>query len=373
MATTVENLTKFVQYAKSLSKDEKGEAQVFCDRLFQAFGHEGYKEAGATLEYRIKKASGKGTSFADLIWKPRLLLEMKKGGEKLHLHYGQAFEYWINAVPDRPRYVVLCNFDEFWIYDFDRQLGEPVDVVALTDLPKRYTALNFLFPDDRKPLFNNDREGVSRKAADKMAELFRRLTHRPSNPVSRTQAQRFVLQTVVAMFAEDIDLLPAGMVKGIADDCAENKQSSYDLFGGLFQQMNSHAPASGGRFKGVRYFNGGLYATIEPIELTPFELDLIGGEDGAATKDWSKVNPAIFGELFQHSMDDVERHAMGAHFTSEADIQRIVGPTIVRPWRQRIDQAKSAKELFDLRRELMEYTVLDPASGSWQLPLRVIS
>jgi type II restriction/modification system DNA methylase subunit YeeA len=362
MSQIHDDLTHFLEYAKTLSGDEKGEAQVFCDRLFQAFGHKGYKESGATLEFRIKK--GKSTSFADLIWKPRLLLEMKKAGAKLHLHYGQAFEYWLNAVPNRPRYVVLCNFSEFWIYDFDRQLHEPVDIVALADLPKRYTAFNFLFPDERKPLFNNDREAVSRKAADQMAELFRVLTRRPSKPIPPPQAQRFVLQIVLSMFAEDIDLLPAGTVQGIIDDCVENKQRSYDLFGGLFQQMNNPTPAVGGRFKGVRYFNGGLFSKIEPIDLTGHELGLIGGKDGAASKDWSKVNPAIFGTLFQHSMDAAERHALGAHFTSEADIQRIVTPTIVRPWRDRIDAAKTATDLLSLRLELMKFKVLDPACGS---------
>jgi hypothetical protein len=364
MSKTLNDLTRFVEYAATLDGDEKGEAQVFCDRLFQAFGHKGYKEAGATLEYRIKKGKGKGTSFADLIWKPRLLIEMKKADEKLHLHYRQAFEYWINAVPNRPRYVVLCNFREFWIYDFDKQLDEPVDTVALVDLAKRYTALNFLFPDERKPQFNNDREAVSRNAADQMAELFRKLTKRPAKPIPRPQAQRFVLQTVVSMFAEDIDLLPSGTIKGIVDDCLENKQNPYDLFGGLFGQMNSSTPASGGRFKGIRYFNGGLFSKIEPIELTRFELQLMGGKDGAATKDWSKVNAAIFGTLFQHSMDEDERHALGGHFTSESDIQRIVGPTIVRPWRERIDAAKNATELLEIRRELTNFHVLDPACGS---------
>jgi hypothetical protein len=145
VSATVENLTRFVDYAHGLAGDEKGEAQVFCDRLFQAFGHAGYKEAGATLEFRIKKESGRGTQFADLVWKPRLLLEMKKAGEKLHVHYRQAFDYWINAVPNRPRYVVLSNFREFWIYDFDKQLDAPVDTLTLDELPKRYTALNFLF------------------------------------------------------------------------------------------------------------------------------------------------------------------------------------------------------------------------------------
>jgi SAM-dependent methyltransferase len=362
MSQIVETITKFVDYAGMLDGDEKGEAQVFCDRLFQAFGHRGYKEAGATLEFRIKK--GKATSFADLIWKPRLLIEMKKGGEKLHLHYQQAFEYWINAVPNRPRYVVLCNFREFQIYDFDKQLTDPVDTVALEDLAKRYTAFNFLFPDERKPQFNNDREAVSRKAADQTAELFRNLTHRISKPIPRPQAQRFVLQTVISMFAEDIDLLPSGTIKGIVDDCLDSKQSSYDLFGGLFHQMNNAAPATGGRFKGVRYFNGGLFANIEPIDLSRSELELLGGEHGAATKDWSKVNPAIFGTLFQHSMEAAERHALGAHFTSEADIQRIVGPTIIRPWRERIDGAKNATELLAIRRDLTKFRVLDPACGS---------
>ena len=72
----------FVGYTKLLKRDEKGEAQVFCDPLFQALGHKGYKEAGAELESRQKRKA-KGTAFIDLLWRPRLLIEMKKRGEKL--------------------------------------------------------------------------------------------------------------------------------------------------------------------------------------------------------------------------------------------------------------------------------------------------
>lgn len=364
MSEIVDRMNAFVEYAKPLG-DEKGEAQVFCDRLFQAFGHDGYKEAGATLEARQTKAKGKGKKFIDLLWKPHVLIEMKSAGEKLHLHYQQAFDYWLQAVPNRPRYVVLCNFKEFWVYDFDKQMGEPVDTVALEDLPKRYPALNFLFPSNPKPIFGNDREKVSREAADKMAELFRGLVKRPKNPIPRDQAQRFVLQLVVAMFAEDIDLMPAATIRSIYDDCVENGQSPYDLFGSLFRQMNDPKAAEAGRFKGVRYFNGGLFSTVEPIELDRFQLDLIGKEnEGASTKDWSRVNPAIFGTLFQDSMDEAKRHAFGAHYTFEADIQRIVGPSIVRPWRARIDKAKTMKELNALRRELASFKVLDPSCGS---------
>lgn len=261
MSESLERIKALVQYGATLSGDEKGEAQVFCDRLFQAFGHGGYKEAGATLEFRVKQ--GKGTHFADLLWRPRLLIEMKKRGEKLQKHYRQAFEYWIHLVPDRPRYVVLCNFDEFWIYDFNVQLDEPLDRVLLTELPDRYTALNFLFPDERKPQFGNDRVAVTRAAADKVAQVFNSLVDRGED---RETAQRFILQCVVAMFSEDFDLLPKGLFVELLDDC-RNGQSSFDLIGGLFRQMNNRQRAKGGRFQKVAYFNGGIFSTVEPLEL----------------------------------------------------------------------------------------------------------
>lgn len=368
MSKIVSDLQQFQLYARSLQGDEKGEAQVFCDRLFKAFGHQGYKEAGATLEFRVKK-KGRATSFADLMWKPRFLMEMKKRGEKLNLHYRQAFEYWLNAVPNRPRFVVLCNFDEFWIYDFDRQLDEPVDKISVEEIDHRYTAFNFLLPQEKTPIFNNDREIVSRQAANQTADLFQSLIKRPGKPIDREVAQRFVLQLVITMFAEDIDLIPSGTVTQIVRDCQEKGWSSYDLFGQLFGQMNSQKPATGGRFVGVPYFNGGLFASVDPIDLTKYELELLGGDGtpentGIAGKNWSKVNPAIFGTIFQHSMNSEERHQHGRHFTSEADIQRIVGPTIVKPWEERIDAATTIKQLVNLRRELSEFKVLDPSCGS---------
>ena len=350
------SIRTLVDYGRTLAGDEKGEAQVFCDRLFQGFGHDGYKEAGATLEFRVKR-KGRGTGFADLVWKPRLLLEMKSRGEKLQKHYQQAFDYWLNATPDRPEYVVLCNFDEFWVYDFNVQLHEPVDRVQLEELPVRYTALNFLFPDKPKPQFRNDRVAVTRAAADKVARVFKALVKRGEN---RERAQRFILQCVVAMFSEDFDLLPKGLFTEILDDCAGG-QSSYDLLGGLFRQMNSEMPARAGRFQSVAYFNGGLFDSIEPIDLKEDELLMMMD---ASSEHWGKVAPPVFGTLFQSSMDAEQRHAYGAHFTSEADIQKVVQPTIVRPWRKRITAASTLKELRSLADELLEFRVLDPACGT---------
>ncbi|NJL90386.1 MAG: class I SAM-dependent DNA methyltransferase [Coleofasciculaceae cyanobacterium SM2_1_6] len=326
--------------------------------LFRAFGHAGYKEAGATLESRIK-VTGRSTKFADLFWESRLLLEMKKRGEKLERRYQQAFEYWLELVPHRPKYVILCNFDEFWIYDFDVQMREPIDRLKMTDLLVRYTALNFLFPENREPIFNNNLIAVTRNAADKVAKVFNRLVERKEKPQI---AQRFILQCVVALFAEDIDLLPRGLFTELLGDCKKKGASSYDLLGGLFRQMGSDRPAPvGSRYYGVQYFNGGIFAVVEAIDLTFGEIDLLLE---AAAENWSKVEPAIFGTLFESSMGKEERHALGAHYTSEADIQKVVLPTIIRPWRERIEAAKTLRDLLNLRQEMTEFKVLDPACGS---------
>jgi type II restriction/modification system DNA methylase subunit YeeA len=359
-----ERLQRFVEYAQKLKGDEKGEAQVFCDRLFQAFGHAGYKEAGATLEDRQFR-KGKKVKFIDLLWKPRLILEMKSRKEDLRDHYQQAFEYWLHSVPHRPQYVVLCNFDEFWIYEFDEQMEEPMDRVRVADLLERYDALNFLFPAAKKPRFGNNRVAVTRSAADKLAVVFNSILRRTKD---REQSQLFILQCLVAIVSEDVGLLPKGMFQELLDECDEASKS-YDLIGNLFKQMNTERRAQGGRYKDVPYFNGGLFQKTDPVELNSGETLLLMH---AAEEDWSKVQPAIFGSLFQSSMDKKERHAHGAHFTSEADIQKVVLPTIVRPFRRRLEGADTLKELVALREAIQHFRVLDPhvAAGiSYTLPI----
>lgn len=114
MSVNLAALADFVAWANlHIKGDEKGEAQIFLDHLFTAFGWaDGLKGAGATCEERVKKDNG-GTAFADLVWKPIVLIEMKKRGQDLTKHYRQAFDYWARLVPGRPRNVILCNFDEF--------------------------------------------------------------------------------------------------------------------------------------------------------------------------------------------------------------------------------------------------------------------
>lgn len=141
-------LELFIDFANSLKGDEKGEAQTFCDRLFRAFGHKGFVEAGGIYEARVKWNTGK-TRFVDGIWAPvgrsGVLIEMKKRSEtNLEKHFSQAMSYWCEMNPQtivgpgaqKPRFIVLCNFDRFLIYDPLLK----VDEIAISDLPSRWTA-----------------------------------------------------------------------------------------------------------------------------------------------------------------------------------------------------------------------------------------
>lgn len=348
-------ISQFVNYAQSLAGDEKGEAQVFCDRFFQAFGHDGYKEAGATLEFRVK--TKKKTNFADLLWGERVLIEMKKKGAKLQSHRSQLFDYWWKLRPTQPKYSVLCNFNEFIIYDFSIQ-DEPLDRIKIEELPDRYTAFNFMLPKAATPIFENNLEEATRETAFLVAKVFNSLIERGED---RDRSQRFILQTIFTMFAEDYQLLPKDIFTQILLDCKNGQGNSYDLIHSLFQQMNTKERARGGRFKEVQYFNGGLFAHPESMELTDEELNKL---HKAASQKWNKVNPAIFGTIFQSSMGAEARHAFGAHFTTELDILKIVHPTIIQPWREKIAKAKTLKEMKKLRKKLAEFKVLDPACGS---------
>ena len=183
-------LHDFAHFAARIKGDEKSEAQLFLIQLLDAFGHDGKKlPEGSTFEYRVR-FPGERTKFADFVWPGRVLIEMKSRGEKLSRHYQQTFDYWLNLVPHRPPYVVLCNFDEFWIYDFNTQLQEPMDRIKVSKLAARHSALNFLFPRHFDLIFGNNWVEVTRQAARDVANAFNSMVHRgePRDRVRRLRS-----------------------------------------------------------------------------------------------------------------------------------------------------------------------------------------
>ncbi len=344
-------------FNKHIKGDEKSEGQIFLEYLIKAFGNEGIKQVGAECEERVKKTSGR-TGFADLVWKPRVIIELKKRGENLAKHYPQAQEYWWNLVPNRPKYMVLCNFDEFWIYDFEIQVNDPVHILSIQDLPNDWGGLAFLFPKQENPVFNNNNVEVTESAAKILGSMYLSLLDRK---VKAQRAQRFVLQLVVALFAEDVDLIPKYTLYKILQKSVKDPVSQselYDLFTAMATKPASSKPKN---YKKIPYFNGGLFNDVDPIELSFSELDLLYE---ASKHDWSKVRPSIFGSIFEASTDPDTRHEQGMHYTHEIDIQKIIEPTISKPFRDKIAKARSKKKIGEILEEIQNFKVLDPACGS---------
>ena len=346
-----QSLQEFVTYCRQfIHGDEKAQAQVFLDRFFQAFGHAGALEVGAVYQERIKKGN---TGFADLVWRPRVLIEMKKRGQNLSKHYSQAFDYWIRLVPDRPRYVILCNFDEFWIFDFNIQLDTPVDQIALIDLPDRFSAFSFMEFANRTPIFRNNQVEVTEKAACYLGLLFNKIkTRTPSNQLDdNLTILKFVLQCMLVIWSEKTGILPNNLFVNMLDQ-PDNIVKNQDIFNILSQQL-----------KQLENLLGSWLTVFYPLNLTltSKELEIL---QSCAKENWSKIRPAIFGNIFEGAIDPDQRHKHGIHYTSEADIMQIVRPTISQYWEQRIEDATTVQELTKLQLELAHYKVLDPACGS---------
>ncbi len=350
----------FADFAARLKGDEKSEAQTFLFHLLEAFNHDANTlPEGCTFEYRVR-FPGDRTKYADLVWPGRVLIEMKSRGEKLSRHYQQTFDYWLNLVPHRPPYVVLCDFDEFWIYDFNTQFRsrwkKSRSANCANAIPRSISSTRA-----SRCRFSATTGSTSPAMPPRTWQMSSTPSSRAANP-ARTPAGSS------CKASSPCSPRTSGCCRTI---CSPNSSTnpasrkipaaSYDLIGGLFRQMNDPKPARGGRFAGVDYFNGGLFSKVEPVELQPGDIGLLFE---AAKQKWQYVQPVIFGTLFEGSLGKEERHALGAHFTYEADIQKIVRPTIVRPWEERIAAAKNVSELLELLRQLRAFRVLDPACGS---------
>lgn len=355
-------LEEFSRWVKTLRGNEKSEAQTFINRLYQAWGWSDAEEAGVIFEKSIVKGSLKGgTGSADAVQRDIALIEMKSRGESLQRHFPQLQRYWFRITP-KTQYAVLCNFDEFWIYDFNKQVDEPVDKIETQNLGRRRSGLAFLSKNEEVISFGNNQFEITDRQARSMGDLFYRLRTRSrrTEDFSEREAQRFVLQCVLCMFAEDRRLLPADLFTNAVMHC-KSGESTYDILGGLFQEMNTPGITSAGRFKGTHYFNGGLFSDIPKIELEKDELTILAQ---SCEEDWQNVRPSIFGNIFEASSDEGTRHDLAQHFTSEPDILKVVRPTIIEPWEEKIEQARTIDDLETIKLQLSQYKVCDPACGS---------
>ncbi len=230
--------------------------------------------------------------------------------------------------------MVLTNQRDLQLYDLGRDREEPRLSIALEDLPKYSEAFPFLSPTwhpGTTPRIINVSK-VSREVAELVARLYRSL--KEQHPKQEREVVQFTLQCILTMFAEDIRLLPQEYFTSLLYDGARSGDVEKRLRD-LFRLMGTRdVPGQ----RAVPFFNGGLFT--RPVTLPLGEAQL-AALIKASEANWTYVDPHIFGSVFQGIMSDAERHQSGAHYTAHEDIMRVVGPTIVEPWRQRIREAKS--------------------------------
>ncbi|MDQ3719935.1 MAG: hypothetical protein M3350_04010 [Actinomycetota bacterium] len=357
------NLTKFAARWDGYEGSERSEAQTFLTELFAVYGVD-RKAVGAEPEHYQQ-----GGGYVDLLWPEVCLFEMKAPSEtdRLQVHRPQALNYWHQAADSAtgvqaPEYVVLCSFHRFEIWAPGRFPGAPRLDITLKELTDRYDALLFLAGDE--PVFTTDHAAVTQEATSKVVELSQSLDERREG--GPDERRDFILQSVWCMFAEDLGQIPAHRFTTIVDGLIQNPtRSSADELGRLFDLL-ANSPADRprpprGLYAETPYANGGLFRNPVALDLTPDELRLMRE---AASFDWHKIDPSIIGSLLEGALGHEKQWELGAHYTHEVDIQRIVEPTIVRPWMERIGNLSTLAEARAAERDLLNFVVLDPACGS---------
>jgi len=277
----------------------------------------------------------------------------------------QVMRYWresADEVNDRgaARYVVLCAFQRFEVWEPGRFPASPRIGFDIEELPDRYESLMFLAAPTLAPSFADHYRELTKEATASIALLYQSLKDRSAAPMD--EIQRFTLQCVWSLFAEDLGMLDGyplqNIVHTLRQDPTRSSAAEIGMFFRVLNQRGDHNRQ--GVLRGTRYVNGELFAQPAEVNLNQDELTLIAK---AAEHDWRKVDPTIFGSLMEGVLGRDRRWELGAHYTHEADILKIVEPTIIRPWQRRIDACTSPTQARELLDELCSFRVLDPACG----------
>ncbi len=341
---------------------EKGETQSFYNDFFGVFGVK--RRSVARYEEHVRKLDDRA-GFIDLFWPGVLIVEQKSAGRDLDSAYGQAGDYF-DALPEnqRPRYILVSDFQTFELHDLDAR--ERTDF-ALADLPDRVEAFGFILGVQRSRFRDQDPANI------KAAELVGRLHDALDGAGYRGHdLERFLVRIVFCLFADDTGIFEP---RDIFFDFIETRTAwdGSDLgpwLAQLFQVLNT---PEGERIATLDedlarfpYVNGDLFR--EPLRIPSFTAAMRARLLDACRFDWSDISPAIFGALFQSVMDPVERRAQGAHYTTERNILKVIGPLFLDDLRAEFERIKARRRgreaaLRAFHQRLGEMTFFDPACG----------
>lgn len=336
---------------------EDAEAKSFWGEFFDVFGI--HRRRVATFETPVKKSDGK-QGFIDLLWKGVILVEHKSRGKDLDKAVQQAKDYFPGLKEhELPKYILVSDFQRFRLYDLDTGAQNDFE---LRDFPNQVHLFGFIAGYEKRSYKEED--PVNIKAAELMGRLHDRLEE-----IGYTghALELYLVRLLFALFADDTGIFEKGTfwqyldlhTKPDGSDLAAHLSLIFDTLNTPREQRLKNLDENLSAFP---YVNGKLFEeTLRPAAFDSKMREMLLEACGL---DWGRISPAIFGSMFQAVMNPKERRNLGAHYTSEKNIQKVIKPLFLDELYAEFEKAKGNRnKLNELHRKISTLHFLDPACG----------
>jgi hypothetical protein len=356
--------TRATAFAKEWQDEsrEDAEAKSFWDAFFNVFGIT--RRRIASFEEPVKKSDDKG-GFIDLLWRGQLLVEHKSRGKSLDKAFNQAKEYFPGLKErDLPKYILVSDFSKFRLYNLESDNLESSEQIEfdLKDLYKNVKLFGFIAGYQTQIIKPQD--PINIKAAERMGKL-----HDALKSVGYTghALELYLVRLLFCLFAEDTTIFDKRLLqdyietKTSADgsDLAHHLSSLFYVLNTPLEKRLNNLDESLAAFP---YVNGKLFEeTLPPAQ---FDSKMRESLLDLCALDWSIISPAIFGSLFQSIMDADARRNLGAHYTSEENILKLIKPLFLDALWAEFEKIKgNKKRLPEFHKKLRDLIFFDPACG----------
>lgn len=339
------------------AKDEDAEAKPFLIDFFEIFGITNKRIA--RFEHAVKKFGGK-QGFVDLFWPGVLLVEMKSRGRNLTRAYNQAMDYFDGIrESDLPRYILVSDFARFALTDLEN--GTTLEF-SLENLHKEVK--NFGFIAGYTTQIITPQDPINIKAAERMGKLHDALK---DIGYAGHALEVYLVRLLFCLFAEDTGIFQKRQFQDYleqhtTEDGADLAHHLATLFYVLNTPEHQRLKNLDEDLAAFPYVNGKLFA--ETLPPAGFDAAMRSALLSACMLDWSRISPAIFGSLFQSIMDATARRNLGAHYTSEENILKLIKPLFLDAlWAEFEKIQRNHAKLIEFHERLAQLRFLDPACG----------
>ena len=341
---------------------EKGETQSFYNEFFEIFGVK--RRRVAIFEQQVKKLDNK-QGFIDLFWPGVLLVEQKSAGRDLDQARKQAEEYCLNLKgPEFPRYMLVSDFQTFELTDLHER---EETTIKLSELPDHVEKFGFIIGVQRRSF--KDQDPVNIKASELMAAIHDALEE---SGYTGHDLEQFLVRLLFCLFADDTGIFePRGIFEDLVKDrTAEDGSDLGSWISQLFDVLNvpedQRQKNLDEDLASFPFINGELFDGR--LRIPAFNSEMRSDLIEACEFSWEAISPAIFGSLFQSVMDRAQRRTQGAHYTTEKNIMKVIGPLFLDKLREEFQQIKARKTqrtelLKQFRIKLAKLKFFDPACG----------